>query len=197
MLILSITARDESFFTAAKETISCNSSASNPTLRTALAASVAYPLPQCGRASRQRISTHGEQGRLADEVCNPIMPMNSLVFNSSTDQTSHPFKAANPHEVHRSYCQKYTSGTRIHRKTAESLLPSGSLRYAQYALCPPPSLTPGGSSQAVPPLAIPAAYHRSTVAESEAEKPMVPPLAMLTGLPSIGVPNAKTPLLAL
>ena len=55
------------------------------------------------------------------------------------------------------------------------LLPDGSLRYPRYALIPPPSLTPGGSSHVTPPFSIPAACHASMVSVSFALNPNVAP----------------------
>jgi len=57
----------------------------------------------------------------------------------------------------------------------------------------PPSRTPGGSSQVVPPLARPAACQASAASVEAQAKPMVPPLAKVAGAPSIGRETEKTP----
>lgn len=50
--------------TDVNETISSSANSSKPNATAARAASVAYPLPQCSRASRQPISTAGVKVRL-------------------------------------------------------------------------------------------------------------------------------------
>src|SRR5688572_10528778 len=59
MPIFSITALDRRLFGAVRATISAIPNRVKAWLRTALAASVAYPLPQCTNASRHPISTQG------------------------------------------------------------------------------------------------------------------------------------------
>jgi len=54
---------------------------------------------------------------------------------------------------------------------------------------------PGGSSQVVPPFAIPVACQASASAAEAAVNPMVPPLANVAGLPSIGFETENVPVL--
>ena len=53
----------------------------------------------------------------------------------------------------------------------------------------------GGSSQVVAPLAMPVACHASASSCDLARKPIVPPLAGVAGLPSIGLDTENVPLL--
>jgi hypothetical protein len=66
---------------------------------------------------------------------------------------------------------------------AVSLFPSGSRRYATNA---PFGRSSGGLSIAVPLYAVPAACHARTCSRLAAAIPIVPPLAAVAGLPSIG-----------
>jgi hypothetical protein len=52
---------------------------------------------------------------------------------------------------------------------------------------------PGGSSIAVPPLATPALCQACACSGLLIVKPIVPPLALLAGLPSIGFETMKRP----
>jgi len=54
---------------------------------------------------------------------------------------------------------------------------------------------PGGFSQVLPPLAMPAACHASACSGDSAAKPMVPPFANVAGSPLIGFDTENTPVL--
>src|ERR1700750_1437226 len=95
----------------------------------------------------------------------------------------------------RAISQATAAADQIIRCKAQSLLPSGSRKYARYNLPAEPSRTPGGSSQEVAPVAIPVECHASTCSRELQVKPIVPPLAGVAGWPLIGFDTEKTPVL--